>query len=354
MNVYSKLGGAALAVTVGLSTTLLVAGPAEAAKPTRIKGSVTSESGAPLVGIKVTTLAPNGTGGWVEFDDAFTGSTGGYNVGKLDDGIYRVRFDDPAGTYASEFYNNAATIETSTPVDLTNGGMPTLAVARLAGAAHLVGTVTGSDGAAVAGAEVTAYVRQGLEWTVLKTVTAAVDGTYDISGLSGGAHTLGFRDPVSGVTEYWNDRAAIADAETVTVPSAERYDAVLATPLPPAPETPTTTPVTPVVTPAAPVVTPTAPATPAAAVVALKRPRIKGIAAVGERLRVTTGTWSPTTVTRTVQWLANGKKIKNATKNRLRLTAKLVGKRISVKVVASAPGRTPVTVTTRRTKRVVD
>ena len=57
MNVYSKLGGAALAVTVGLSTTMLVAGPADAAKPTRIKGSVTSESGVPLVGIKVTSVA---------------------------------------------------------------------------------------------------------------------------------------------------------------------------------------------------------------------------------------------------------------------------------------------------------
>ena len=168
-----------------------------------------------------------------------------------------------------------------TPVDLTNGGMPTLAVARLAGAAHLVGTVTGSDGAAIAGAEVTAYVREGDAWTSVTTVTAGADGTYDVGGLSGGAHTLGFRDPVSGVSEYWIDRAAIADADTVTVPSTERYDAVLATPLPPAPadhadhatETPAPT-VTP--TPVAPVVTPTAPATPAAAVVAVKRPRIKG------------------------------------------------------------------------------
>jgi hypothetical protein len=356
MNVYSKLGGAAIAVAVAISSTLLVAGPAGAAKPTRIKGSVTSESGTPLVGIKVTTLAdPTGTGQWVEVDDALTGLSGGYNVGKLDDGIYRVRFDDPAGTYASEFYDDAATIEAATPVDLTNGGMPTLAVARLAGAAHLVGTVTGSDGAAIAGAEVTAYVREGEAWTSVTTVTAGADGTYDVGGLSGGAHTLGFHDPVTGASEFWSDRAAIADADTVTVPSAERYDAVLATPLPP------TTPVTPVtpttptpVAPVAPVVTPTAPTAPAAAVVAIKRPRIKGVAAIGERLKVTVGTWNPTSVTRTVQWLANGKKIKNATKNRLRLTDKLVGKRISVKVVASAAGRTPVTVTTRRTKRVVD
>ena len=54
-------------------------------------------------------------------------------------------------------------------------------------------------------------------------------------------YTLGFRDPVSGVTEYWNDRAAIADADTVTVPSADRYDVALATPFA-APPTPTENP----------------------------------------------------------------------------------------------------------------
>ena len=67
---------------------------------------------------------------------------------------------------------------------------------------------------------------------------------------------------------------------------------------------------------------------------------------------MTKGTWNPTVVKRKVQWLANGKKIKRATKNRLLLTKKLVGKRISVRIVATAEGRTPVTVTTRRTKKI--
>ena len=69
---------------------------------------------------------------------------------------------------------------------------------------------------------------------------------------------------------------------------------------------------------------------------------------------MTKGTWNPTSVKRKIRWLANGKRIKKATKNRLRLTSKLVGKRISVRIVASAEGRTSVTVTTRRTKRIAD
>jgi hypothetical protein len=366
MHFNSKLGGAALAVAVGISSTMLVAGPAEAAKPTRIKGTVTAENGTPLAGIVVSTLAdPTGTGQWVTVDDAVTGVGGAYNVGKLDDGLYRVRFDDPTGAYATEFYNNASRIESATPVDLTNGGMPTLATAKLAGAAHLVGTITGGDAGGVAGAEVTAYVRAGAGWNAFRTVVAGSDGTYDVGGLSAGEYTLGFRDPASGVTEYWNDRATIAEADPVTVPSSDRYDVSLATPFTPDPTpspdptpTPTPTPTTTaapatVVAPAV-VATPTTPAAAAAAVTVIKRPRIKGVAVVGARLRVTKGAWNPTSVTRKVQWLANGKRIKGATKNRLRLTSKLVGKRISVRVVATAAGRTPVTVITRRTKRIAD
>jgi hypothetical protein len=76
------------------------------------------------------------------------------------------------------------------------------------------------------------------------------------------------------------------------------------------------------------------------------------MAKVTKTLRVTKGTWTPTTVTRKIQWLANGKRIKGATKSRLRLTKKLAGKRISVRVIASAPGLAPLKVTTKRTKQV--
>jgi hypothetical protein len=89
-----------------------------------------------------------------------------------------------------------------------------------------------------------------------------------------------------------------------------------------------------------------------AQVVMVKRPRIKGVAQVAEVLRVTRGTWNPTSVSRKLQWLANGKRVKGATKARLRVTKKLVGKRLSVRVVATAPQRTQLVVTTRTTKNV--
>jgi len=81
-------------------------------------------------------------------------------------------------------------------------------------------------------------------------------------------------------------------------------------------------------------------------------PKIKGFTKVGQRLRVTKGAWNPTAVSRKIQWFANGKKIKRATKVRLRLTSKLAGKKLTVKVTASAPGMTSTTVKTAKSKTV--
>ena len=66
-------------------------------------------------------------------------------------------------------------------------------------------------------------------------------------------------------------------------------------------------------------------------------PKAAGKLKVGKKLTVSKGTWNvPVTVK--YQWLANGKKIKKATKGAYKLTAKDKGKKISVKVTASAPG----------------
>ena len=360
---YRQAVGALLAVTVGVTSATILAGPAEAVgKPARIRGIVTTADGTALGGIRVAALAEMTVGGieqWVEVDTAVTGLDGRYSVGKLDDGTYRVRFDDPTGAYSTEFYNDVPRADEAEDVVLVpGGGMRDLLPTELGGAAHLTGLVTGSTGAGIAGAEVTAYVVDDSgAWIPFVTVATGADGRYDVGGLPGGAYTLGFHDPATDVTEYWNDKAVLADADTLTVDSAGSttgLDARLATPLP-APTTtvdptPTTTATT--ATPAtAPVPTVAAPTT-SLKVLMVKRPRIRGVAAVTRVLRVTRGAWNPTKVTRKVQWLANGKRIKGATKARLVVTKKLVGKRISARVIASAPGYTRYVVKTRRTKRV--
>ena len=85
----------------------------------------------------------------------------------------------------------------------------------------------------------------------------------------------------------------------------------------------------------------------------LKKPAIKGTAKVGTRLRVTPGTINPTAVVRKIQWLANGKVIKKATKRRFMITSKQAGKKLTVKITVSAPGYTTAVLKTKATGKVI-
>ena len=96
----------------------------------------------------------------------------------------------------------------------------------------------------------------------------------------------------------------------------------------------------------------TAPVAPASLVVNTKRPRIKGDPRVGERLRATTGRWSPTEVRLRYRWYAGGKAIAHATHRGFTVTTRQVGKRLTVTVTARAAADQPLTVRSARTSRV--
>lgn len=86
-----------------------------------------------------------------------------------------------------------------------------------------------------------------------------------------------------------------------------------------------------------------------AAVVNNTLPTVTGIARVGRTLTATDGTWTPAEVTVAYQWLANGTPIAGATGKTLKLTGAHVGRRISVRVTASAVDHTDGTATSAQT-----
>lgn len=369
---FSKKATALLiAPFVGLvPVVLLTGGPAEAAPPARIKGVVTAPGNAPLSGIHVSTLEWHADLDlWVEADSDTTDVDGKYSVGKLLSGTYRVRYYDPSGTYATEFYNDKDRAIDADPIDVSIG-QHELVPTELGGAAHLTGKVTGSNDAGIDQAVVTAYVVQAGEWISFQSVVTGADGSYDLGGLPGGDYTLGFSDPASGVSEFWNDKAALADADSLNVTSdgtTSGLDAKLATPLEPTPtptvtETATATATATATETSSTSTTATASATPTVnappmttstkSIAVVKAPKVKGIAKVGKRLRVTQGTLNPSAVERKIQWLANGKKIKKATKRRFKVTSKQRGKKITVRVTVSAPGYATLVVKTRPTAKV--
>jgi Carboxypeptidase regulatory-like domain len=359
---FSKKATAVLvAPFVGLvPLVLLTGGPADAAPPTRISGIVSVAGVGGVAGIKVTALKLGGTGQWAEADNAVTVAGGAYQIGKFTSGTYRVRFDDPSGAYETEFYNNVTRVDLAQDIVLTTGNGNFAGVdAELGAAAHFTGKVVNSSVVPIENATVTAYVRQVDAWVEFQHVTTAADGTYDLGGLPGGTYTLGFSDPVSGISEYWNDKATLDAADSLVVTNdgtQTGIDAALATPVEPTP-TPTVTATataTSTATATATTTVSTAPVPVSAKTIAvLKVPKIKGIAKVGNRLRVTAGTVNPTAVARKIQWLANGKVIKKATKSRFVVTSKQVGKKLTVRVTISAPGYTTLAVKTRPSAKVL-
>lgn len=71
---------------------------------------------------------------------------------------------------------------------------------------------------------------------------------------------------------------------------------------------------------------------------AKKKPRIKGTAKVGKKLRATAGRWSPASVKVKYRWLRNGKAIKKATGSTYKVKRADRGKRLQVRVSARKAG----------------
>lgn len=69
-------------------------------------------------------------------------------------------------------------------------------------------------------------------------------------------------------------------------------------------------------------------------------PVVSGAAKVGSRLSVSKGAWSVPNVTLKYQWLRNGAEVPGATSSTYALQTADRGKRMSVRITASAPGRT--------------
>ena len=79
-------------------------------------------------------------------------------------------------------------------------------------------------------------------------------------------------------------------------------------------------------------------------------PKIKGTTTVGKKLTVSAGTWKPSKVTLSYQWLRDGKTIKGATKSSYKVTKADKGKRLSVKVAGKKSGYASIAKTSAKTR----
>jgi hypothetical protein len=94
-----------------------------------------------------------------------------------------------------------------------------------------------------------------------------------------------------------------------------------------------------------------APKTPIKKLVKTPKPKIKGKLKVGQKLKVTPGKWD-SGVKLSYRWYLSGKAIKGATKTSLKLTSKMVGKRLTIKVTGKRSGYQSITKVSAKTAKV--
>lgn len=171
-----------------------------------LTGTVESdETSAPLAGIVVDVYD---TGGGYA-NQVTTQADGTWGL-ILQPGSYLLRFTDPTGTYAPEWYdesNQAGAIQ----VDVAADGTMTVDES-LALAGHITGTVRTSGGQPL---ETWVSLFDASDGSWLAEV-ASTDGGFAFDGLRAGAYSIWFGSTGDYLGEYWNDRRNYGDEITVT------------------------------------------------------------------------------------------------------------------------------------------
>ncbi len=208
-----------ISVTEGQDTPDIDAQMALAAS---ISGNVSNTSGTAIEGVRVGVYRDYGSGwGYLMDFETTTDAGGNYSVEGLPAGIYRLDFADLNGTYLSEFYNNAADVESATDVNVTAGQETTGIDAELSQGGSISGTVTDPDGNVLSNVEVTVYRQETYGWAAMSHTTS-ISGTYTVGGLNTGTYRVGFYDRSNTyATEFYNDATDVDSATDVSVTAGQ-------------------------------------------------------------------------------------------------------------------------------------
>jgi uncharacterized protein YjbI with pentapeptide repeats len=181
--------------------------------PGDLAGTVRNTDGTPLAGIVVTLR---------DGVDAVVATTttdvdGTYELLDVAPGVlYTVGMDDGAGPYLDWWHAGASSLAAATPVAIGDGATTVVDATLVtpATAAAIAGTVTdGATTAPVAGLAV-AVLAPGTT-SVLASATTAVDGTYQVTGLSPGSYVVRYGPTPPYAASYSGDARSVGSATAV-------------------------------------------------------------------------------------------------------------------------------------------
>ncbi|UCC51074.1 MAG: carboxypeptidase regulatory-like domain-containing protein, partial [Anaerolineaceae bacterium] len=192
-------------------------------------GTVTDGTN-PISNISVSAYRHNGNY-WEQVGWGSTDASGNYDIGHLPSGTYRVGFFDHYNhIFLSEYYEDAADLDSATDISVTAGSTTSGIDAVLEEGGHIAGSVT--DGSnPLQGIVVEIYHWTGSSYDRLYSTGTDTSGNYDLSGLPTGTFRIRFYDD-RGVynTEYYDDAPDLDSATDISVTAGSTtsgIDAVL-------------------------------------------------------------------------------------------------------------------------------
>jgi 5-hydroxyisourate hydrolase-like protein (transthyretin family) len=186
----------------------------------QITGKVTDSSTAvPLSGICVDLYSGNGN----VVSSVSTDGTGLYTTPHMAAGTYRVGFFNCGGsTYAAQYYNEKPSLASANSVTIADGTVTSGINAAMVRSGQITGTVTDSvTHAPVAGICADVLDSSGNNISLASTNGS---GVYTITGLQTGSYRVEFFSQcgtMNYVTQYYNGKASLANADPVAVTVAK-------------------------------------------------------------------------------------------------------------------------------------
>lgn len=210
----------------GATDIVVGAGPVEGkdadlAPGARVTGTVTDGSG-PVAGAQVAALQhveEQDSSWWDSVGWATTGDDGTYSLGGLPSGTYVLEFRGDG--HARQYWQGKDNLGVADTFELTAGEQSTSSYdAQLRDEGRITGTVENAAGAPVPGVWVSVIAPVGTDdWIYVDSAASDDTGAYSLGGLAGGQYWVEFEPPeeLGYLTEYWNNRTRMVDADPVVV-----------------------------------------------------------------------------------------------------------------------------------------
>jgi hypothetical protein len=189
------------------------------AKGSSISGTVSAPAGVTLTSVNVTAYTGDNVAGYV--GNSQVGADGKYQLNGLPAGSYKLQFSGGSSGALSQWYNNAASMETASAVSVTTGQDLGNINATLVKGASIRGKITLPAGTDASQLYVMAFTAAS-ETGYVASSPVAGDGTYRLPGLPAGSYKIQFSGYNSGALTQWYDNAAtFAAAKAVAVTAGQ-------------------------------------------------------------------------------------------------------------------------------------